>query len=454
MMEKEIRDIIFISHANPSDNDFTKWLSLKLISFGYNVWCDILSLDKGKAIWHTIEKIIRTNTCKFLVVLSETSNTSDGVLNEIAVANKVKKELSDDTFLIPLLIDEKLSFDKINIELNRLNAIDFRSSWATGLKELYDIFDKNNLLKTEDGYYNTNNIYREKFLKGKRVIKRDDLYHTNWFPIESLPQNLYFHSINVSDITNLLNIFPYPFFEYKNYICTLSEDIGNFPSNSELFENSRKITIPILNILDRSYNTDFASNNDCRNFLIRLFNASLNNMFKNNNFRQYELSGNKIGYWFEINQLKNNKLNGIKLVGDFRAFKWHYGATSLIKLFPFPMLVLTSHIFFTNDGKNLVESKPKQHKYRKRLGATWYNNIWMQRMYNFVNYLANTNNEIHIPVGNKEEIIVSSTSIKFPCNISYFTPKENSHIDDVDFSTFDIIDDEEDEFIMSEDDSL
>jgi hypothetical protein len=44
------RDKIFISHATPADNDFTKWLALKLIGLGYSVWCDILFLDKGKVV--------------------------------------------------------------------------------------------------------------------------------------------------------------------------------------------------------------------------------------------------------------------------------------------------------------------------------------------------------------------------------------------------------------------
>jgi len=78
------RDTIFISHATPNDNDFTRWLALKLVALGYNVWCDILKLPKGADFWKNIEEEIRQNTCKFLIVLTSTSNQSQGVLNEIA----------------------------------------------------------------------------------------------------------------------------------------------------------------------------------------------------------------------------------------------------------------------------------------------------------------------------------------------------------------------------------
>ena len=49
-----MRNKIFISHPAPNDNDFTKWLALKLIALGYEVWCDVLFLDKGADFWKVI----------------------------------------------------------------------------------------------------------------------------------------------------------------------------------------------------------------------------------------------------------------------------------------------------------------------------------------------------------------------------------------------------------------
>lgn len=113
-----MRNKIFISHATPDDDDFTKWLSLKLIGLGYEVWCDILFLDKGVDFWSNIEKEIRENVCKFLIVSSTAGNQREGVLKELAVATKVKKQLHYDTYIIPLVIDESLSYDDINIEID------------------------------------------------------------------------------------------------------------------------------------------------------------------------------------------------------------------------------------------------------------------------------------------------------------------------------------------------
>jgi hypothetical protein len=176
------RNKIFISHATPADDDFTKWLALKLIGLGYDVWCDILFLDKGVDFWKDIEHEIRENTCRFLVVLSNISNQSMGVLNEIAVAGKVKKELDDNGFIIPLMIDGNFSYDKINIELNRLNAIGFTQSWIKGLRELLTSFDDNKIPKTSEDLALSNELYNKIFLHDRIVITKNEPYDSNWFP--------------------------------------------------------------------------------------------------------------------------------------------------------------------------------------------------------------------------------------------------------------------------------
>lgn len=130
-----MRNKIFISHATPDDDDFTRWLSPKLIGLGYEVWCDILFLDEGVDFWSNIEKEILENICKFLIGSSTAGNQREGVLKELAAA-KVKKQLQDDTFIIALAIDETLSYDDINIEIVRLNAVDLKKILGEGLAGL------------------------------------------------------------------------------------------------------------------------------------------------------------------------------------------------------------------------------------------------------------------------------------------------------------------------------
>src|SRR5437588_10815963 len=110
------REMLFVSHANPENNEFAQWLSLQLAKCGYPVWCDLTKLLGGEAFWTDIEQALRNRTAKFLYVLSRKSNTKDGPLNELQVAVNVQRDEKLHDFIIPLLIDD-LQHREINIKL-------------------------------------------------------------------------------------------------------------------------------------------------------------------------------------------------------------------------------------------------------------------------------------------------------------------------------------------------
>lgn len=55
------RNVVFVSHANPDDNLFARWLSLKLAAMGYSVWSDVTRLLGGEDFWQEIEATIRNS---------------------------------------------------------------------------------------------------------------------------------------------------------------------------------------------------------------------------------------------------------------------------------------------------------------------------------------------------------------------------------------------------------
>jgi len=54
------RDMLFIRHANPEDNDLTRWPALQLAKDGYPAWCDLTELLGGERFWDNAEQAIRT----------------------------------------------------------------------------------------------------------------------------------------------------------------------------------------------------------------------------------------------------------------------------------------------------------------------------------------------------------------------------------------------------------
>ena len=47
LIDQPTKASIFLSHATPEDNDFTRWLAAKLTIAGYQVWSDLNNLKGG-----------------------------------------------------------------------------------------------------------------------------------------------------------------------------------------------------------------------------------------------------------------------------------------------------------------------------------------------------------------------------------------------------------------------
>ena len=91
------RETIFISHATPDDNDFVRWLGMRLTGHGYKVWADLFELKGGTPFWSSIEEALRHQACKVIFVASKKSVGLDrtGVRNELSVADAMKTTLRD-----------------------------------------------------------------------------------------------------------------------------------------------------------------------------------------------------------------------------------------------------------------------------------------------------------------------------------------------------------------------
>ena len=188
------RNMLFLSHANPEDNLFTRWLALRLAREGYPVWSDLTKLLGGEDFWRDIEVAIRERTAKFLFVLSKTSNQKQGTLMELAVARKVGRNIRD--FVIPLRIDD-IRHDDINIELQRLNCIDISKGWTTGYGSLLKKLQEDGIAR--DPRFTPDAVtkwWRDNYSVAEGVAPTPERCASNWFEFSQLPETVWLHSID------------------------------------------------------------------------------------------------------------------------------------------------------------------------------------------------------------------------------------------------------------------
>ncbi|MDR1670930.1 MAG: toll/interleukin-1 receptor domain-containing protein [Alistipes sp.] len=433
-----MRDTIFISHATPEDNEFSRWLAFKLMGLGYKIWCDLFHLKGGEDFWSEIENEIRNNSVKFLFVLTSTSNNREGTLKEVAVAVKTKKVLNDSHFIIPLHLDSKLSYDDINIDLIRLNSVDFKSNWAKGLSNLKERLQEDNVVKSEvPDYDKISTLWETIANQDRAIIEKEEIYTSNWFKIETLPKCLYFHKFEAKIPKNPnYGELRFPVVQFKNHIATFAwayDFMDVWPCTTS-YDPKLTYSIPTLQILDGTFDSKFISNNEAKKILIQLLNKNLDRYLDNHEkLTQYPLS-NSMGYWYRDGMLDKNKYGRVAFVGTQKDKKWHFGISTSIKLFPEPLMGVKSHIFFTTDGHNLIQEKSTQHSSRRKQGRNWWNNAWRSRLNDFVASLSTRNNIIEIVCGTDEKMIIQATPICFKSSISYIEPNSEAPICIEDFN--------------------
>lgn len=421
-----MRETLFISHAAPEDNAFTQWLSLQLVGLGYKVWSDVLMLKGAEDWWPEIEIEIRENTVKFIVVLSSASNNKAGVLKELAVAQKVQNKLQDDHFILPVHIDTTLAYADINIELVRLNSLNFKQSWAEGLKDVLDFLTEHNVPKSVANFDKVNQFWQTVYLANNRPIDQEEVYDSSWFPVVETPEMLCFHKFDVASLKKTKNkVLPYPTTTYRDRLVTFAwgyDFIEELP-NTERYDLKNTYKVAVKDILSGTYNSQFLPNWKGRRLLVELFNKGFDKALPNKGLQIKEMA-NSLSYWIEDGIIEKNKIGRIQLVGKQKEKKWHFGISGHVRLFPEPIFVIKSHIWFTNDGKKLIDSDSIQHSSRRKQGKNWWNNEWHTKLIAFMQYLGEEDQTVHIPLGSEELFKVAIQPIQFLSPVSYSDPGE------------------------------
>lgn len=421
-----MRQTIFISHAAPEDNEFTRWLSLQLIGLGYSVWSDVLKLKGGEDWWPKIENEIRENAIKFLIILSSDSNNREGVLKELAVGQKVKKQLNDSQFIIPLHIDSSLSYDDVNIELNRLNSINFKKSWADGLQRVVELFEDQSVPKSEIDYNRVNELWQTISLHDKHPVEKKEVYFSNWFPILKLPKKLNFHRLNYAipkefDVRTL----PFPAIKYKNCLVSFAwcYDFMEELPKTVTYNQADTEQVDTEEILSGEYGNRFISNSESKRLIIQLLNKGFDKSVLGKEVEKYDMS-NKTSFWIKKGVLEKDKIDRIQLVGKQKDKNWHFGISGNVKMFPERCFVINSHIWFTYDGQELIQEASKQHSARRKQGKNWWNNDWRNKTLAFMKYLRDDDESFHLILGSEERAEISITPIMFESPVTYVDPNK------------------------------
>ena len=439
------RRLVFISHANPEDNEFASWLGTRLTAAGYEVWADVLTLTGGETFWRDIGDAIRQEAAAVIVALSRNSYKKDGVLDEIALSVGTGRNLNKQQFVIPIRLDD-LPFSDFPEQLIRLNAIDFSPNWADGFITLLKTLKDTQVPRSTSDFGEALASWQKfKLRQSASISDTPESVFSNWFQISSLPSHINFSRFDASQeaMKCAFDEFQSPVTQYLRLAVSFA-DAATLQMETPDVPLEHAYRVPLAQFLDgHKTNRPQVSWLDARNIVTGLLRQAWEQFARNQGLLLYELAHGSA--WFvpldliEGNiatfQDENGKKRRRRLVGrsEKKGVYWHFAVSGRVSIADPRHLLLRTHVVFTKDGKTPLDSQSRPDRLRKSFCKNWWNDRWRDLLRAFVADLANGKEEFSLSLGGDAVATIATSPMGFEAPLSITesgSTVEEGHVED------------------------
>lgn len=423
---------VFISHANPEDNAFARWLASRLEAIGYQVWLDLTHFRGGEPVWATIEHAIRDQAAIVLAVMSRSSYQKRGVLTEIAVAAATQRQL-ESAFLVPLRLDN-LHFGDFPAQILCLNTLDFASGWTRGFRDLLNVLEKNRVPRAEssDALAIRAGALQE---AADSLVDRPQQVCSNWFPITSLPDTIEFSRFSgpQASIPKISDLIAAPTAVHDRLIASFVQTsiLQNCLATPKWLEPAG--TMPLSAVLRHGpASHDFGDHPNwplpphrVRRIVYQLLRKALASTLSASGLMEYITEHDRTWYvpllWKRNDRVTFVDVNGKRrwrqLCGRAREYHWHFGISCKIHLNNPMHLLIRPRVIFTIDGIRLARGKSIMNRLRKRHCKNWWNADWRDRIQAIAVALAGNNDHITIPLGGATKALINARPMVYQLGV-------------------------------------
>ena len=424
------RHLVFISHANPEDNEFASWLGTRLTAAGYEAWTDVLNLKGGEPFWRDIGTVIKEEAAVVIVALSHASYQKDGVLDEIALAVNTGRQLNKQQFVIPIRLDD-LPFSDFPEQLIRLNAIDFSHNWADGFSQLLKALKDSQIPQSTSDFGEALAAWQKfKLRQSASLSDTPDSVFSNWFQISSLPSYIYFSRFNASQEAMELafNEFQSPTAPYMRLAVSFA-DAAALQMETPDIPLEDAYPVSLVQFLDgQKTNRPQVSRRDARNIVTRLLRQAWEQFARSQGLLLCEFAHGSA--WFvpldliERNiatfQDESGNKRRRRLVGRSkkRGVYWHFAVSGKVNIYNPQHLLLRTHVVFTKDGKTPLDSQSHADRLRKSFCKNWWNDRWRDLLRALVSTLANGKEELSLSLGGDAVATIAASPMDFEAPLS------------------------------------
>lgn len=427
------RSAIFISHANPEDNEFTIWLGSHLSAAGYEVWADVLKLRGGEDWARKLEKALREKAFKVLLVGTPLGVQKQGVRNEIQIASEVAKKLEDNAFVIPLRLQQ---YDS-PFQIVQAQYIDFMNGWGQGLKELLQALDEYKVPRLQSSNAESVNNWRGAQLAKARIVQQvPESLISNWLRISEWPNAIgYFEFQGAGaeeQVKRLIASCKWPVVPFARGFFSCADTADFRSENGTPLPISREKAWWPKHFIENGDHDRSINSRDARNIITQITQSALENKFRDSNLTKYEFSAGVTGWWIPSGLIQDDKVSfkwdqgpsGRRhLVGEVTVggskYKWHFGASGRPWVSDTSSYVrIVSRVIFSGDGITALDDPKYMHRLRRSVPKSWRNPRWRDMLLAFLFWFSKGERYIHLETGSTSGVKLEVPPISMICPIS------------------------------------
>lgn len=417
------RDTIFICHASPDDDDFVRWLGTRLTGHGYKVWADLFKLKGGTPFWSTIEEALRHHACKVIFVVSRKSVDPNrtGVLNELSVADAVKKQIKDEGFIIPVKIDDT-SFSDFPIQVHRLNAIDFAKGWGPKLVELLDTLESANAFKTTGDQTAEFEKWRETMVRTSTIVETaEEKVLTNLLPGIGMPTKITFFEYEGDNtkISALMNETGIPHALFNRHVISFAQMSAiqeRLPPSFSLKVRAQVAFDDFINGSTKEMSGP--ARDDAQKIATSLLRKHVERYLQDRGLKKFETSSAP-AFYFPSGLLPKDKVSYVAASGrrtnknvvgrsERNQVNWHLAMKVNVVLGPPAVVRFKPYVCFSPDGQTAISDAKKTSAIRRRFCRNWWNSHWRQLQEAFCTFLGEGKDAIEINLDGPEKYVLAS----------------------------------------------
>ena len=438
VMVVDSRHALFISHASPEDNAFTLWLGAKLTALGYEVFADVLRLRGGDDWERVLEKAIREQAAKVLLVATPHGVEKQGVRNEITIATQTAKKIGDREFIVPLRL---APFDA-PLQIAHAQYLDFSKGWALGLSELLALLEELRIPRA-GGAANAGLWQGVQLKDARAVTATPEQLISNWLPIDTFPPRILFYDfkggVSIGKAKTAIQESPIPLAAFNRGFLSFAplHQLQNY------FGPDLPLEAPVEcetgAFLNMGWPELRIAVRDARAKFTDLVRQSMDHFFQSKGLKSFEIASGRLAWWptaarATLKRLsfawENGPSGSRQIVGhsNKRGFHWHYGVNCWAQTVPVPHVRVAGRVIFTSNGQEPIGDARRLHRLRRSFCKSWRNDKWRDLQLAFWFWLAEGRGFVDIPMGDGVTMRLGLPQMTFEVPFGIEVPDDSAEL--------------------------